>query len=340
MSTTTGFIDLIPGVMLDMNLTNETLHGDEEEDYEEERYKFILKSCFIFGIMMFTIIGNVLSIAVILRTKVLKTPSGNFIISLAAADLMVGACVVPFSFISASQGKWIFSNQVCTAVGFLQFYSTTLSISNLLVLTIDRWISVTKPLKYTRLMTNRVSYVCIAFIWIAVLIIDIPMVFPSVGHFRDMRKVYICSPQWRTNLAYTIVLISVYLLPSFTMVLILNLRLFCLSRKHRRSMNNIERHTQSRKEKSSVKSKIVIFTIVLTFEISWMPYFIVEIIRLVNPVVVDNDVTFIVSWIAVCNSFMNSVIYTCLNRKFREGIRIVCRFQKQPDYIVNRESLL
>ncbi|XP_033747658.1 dopamine receptor 2-like [Pecten maximus] len=325
--------------MSDMNLTNETLPGGEG-DYDEERYKFILKACFIFGIMIFTIVGNVLSIAVILRTKVLRTPSGNFIISLAAADLMVGACVVPFSFISASQGRWIFSNEVCTVVGFLQFYSTTLSISNLLVLTIDRWISVTKPLKYTRLMTNKVSYACIAFIWIAVFLIDIPMVFPAVGHFRDMRKVYICSPQWRTNLAYTFVLISVYLLPSFTLVLVLNLRLFCLSRKHRRSLNVLERQTQSGKEISSVKSKIVIFTIVLTFEISWMPYFVVEIIRLFNLAVVHNDITFIVSWIAVCNSFMNSVIYTCLNRKFREGIRIIFRCQKQPDYILNRESLL
>ncbi|XP_060075824.1 dopamine receptor 2-like [Ylistrum balloti] len=327
--------------MLEMNLTNETVPRDEKEhEYEEERSKFIIKACFIFGIMICTIIGNTLSIAVIIRTKVLRTPSGNFIISLAAADLMVGACVVPFSFVSASQGKWIFSDQVCTFVGFLQFYSTTLSISNLLVLTIDRWISVTRPLKYTRWMTNKTSYVCIAFIWIAVFLIDIPMVFPAVGHFRDMRKVYICSPQWQTNLAYTFVLIAVYLLPSFTMVLVLNLRLFCLSRKHRLKMNSIERQTQSRNSLSSMKSKIVIFTIVLTFEISWMPYFVVEIIRLFSLAVVDNNVTFIVSWVAVCNSFMNSVIYTCLNRKFREGIRILFRCQKQPDYIMNRESLL
>ncbi|OWF40244.1 5-hydroxytryptamine receptor 1-like [Mizuhopecten yessoensis] len=322
-----------------MNHTNETVPGDEA-DYEEERYEYILKACFLFVIMLCTIIGNGLSIAVIIRTKALRTPSGNFIISLAAADMMVGACVVPLSFASATQGKWIFSNEVCTVVGFLQFYSTTLSISNLLVLTIDRWISVTKPLKYTRLMTNKTSYMCIAFIWIAVFLIDIPMVFPAVGQFRDMRNVYICSPQWRTNMAYTFVLVAVYLLPSFTMVFVLNLRLFCLSRKHRRKMNIIERQTQSGNQVSSMKSKIVIFTIVLTFEISWIPYFIVEIIRLFDLTVVNDYILFAVSWIAVSNSFMNSVIYTCLNRKFREGIRILFKCQKQPDYIMNMESLL
>lgn len=195
-------------------------------------------------------------------------------------------------------------------------------------------------MKYTRWMTNRKSYACIAFIWVAVFIIDIPMVFRTVGNFRDIEAVYICSPEWDTNLVYTIALISVYLIPSFSMVFVLNLRLFILSRKHLRKMNSIERQTQSGNERSTMKSKIVIFTIVLTFEISWIPYFVVELIRLFNLAAIHHDVTFIVSWVAVSNSFMNSVIYTCLNRKFREGIRMLFRCRKQPDYITNRESLL
>lgn len=104
----------VPGNVLNMNGTNETSVpgvGQEVDEYDEEKYKFVIKACFIFVIMLCTILGNILSIAVIARTKSLRTPSGNFIISLAAADLMVGACVVPFSFVAATQGRWIFSKQ-------------------------------------------------------------------------------------------------------------------------------------------------------------------------------------------------------------------------------------
>lgn len=71
-------------------------------DFDEDLFVSALKSSFIFLIMVCTILGNVISIIVILRTKALKNPNGYFMISLAFADFIVGAAVAPFAFAAST----------------------------------------------------------------------------------------------------------------------------------------------------------------------------------------------------------------------------------------------
>ncbi|XP_069134450.1 tachykinin-like peptides receptor 99D [Argopecten irradians] len=296
-----------------------TEFAKQNTEITEHVFYFYMKVILIFIIMMCTTLGNLLNIAVTLKTKSLRTPAGNFVISLATADIMVGILVI-FSFVSSLQDKWAFSDSVCKAVGFIFFYATSLSMWNLLVLTLDRWISVTQPMKYVSWMTNRTSYKIIAMVWISVLLIDLPMLFPGVGDVYYIEGAFLCSPNWRVNLIYTFILASVHLLPSFVLILTFNLRLYCISRKHAKDMELIRIESEAVMKPSSLKPKLVICTIVLAFEISWMPFLITEIIRLFSPASISVPVSFVVSWIAVSNSFMNSIIYTCLNRKFRFGI--------------------
>ncbi|XP_033748385.1 5-hydroxytryptamine receptor 1-like [Pecten maximus] len=298
---------------------------EQNTDFTEHNaYLFYLKVILIFIIMVCTTFGNLLNIAVTLKTKSLRTPAGNFVVSLATADLMVGI-LVTFSFVSSLQDKWAFSDSVCTGVGFIFFYATSLSMWNLLVLTIDRWVSVTQPMKYVSWMTNRTSYKIIAMVWLGVLFIDFPMLLPGVGDVYYIEGAFLCSPNWKVNLTYSFILITVHLLPSFTLVLIFNLRLYCISRKHAKNMELIRIKTKSVVKASSLKPKLVISAIVLAFEISWMPFLIAEIIRLFSPASISVPISFVVSWVAVSNSFMNSIIYTCLNRKFRYGIAALFR---------------
>lgn len=231
---------------------------------------------------------------------------------------------------------------MCKAVGYVFFYATSLSMMNLLVLTFDRWICVTRPMKYHTLLTNRTSYKVIAFIWVGVLLIDIPMLIPGVGDVYYIEGAFLCSPNWRVNLTYTFVLAGVYLLPCFILVFVLNLRLYFISRRHIREMELVQKQTQSSIKPPSLKPKIVILTIVIAFEVSWFPFFIVEIIRLFYPETIGVCLSFVVSWVAVSNSFMNAIIYTCLNRKFRDGVKAIFRHRKSitTDYIANQESYL
>lgn len=215
----------------------------------------------------------------------------------------------------------IFIFSVCKVVGFLQFYSTTVSISSIVVLTLDRWVAVTRPFKYNTWVTNRTSYLCIAAIWIIVFVIDIPMT-TSIGDFYYMDHVFVCSPKWDVNLTYTLILICIFILPSFTVVIVLNIRLFRVSRSHIDRLSTIQNQVNAPLPRiSTTKTKFVVLAIVLTFEISWCPFVIVEILKLLNVTTFSYNTVFLVSWIAVANSFMNSIIYTCLNRKFRKGIK-------------------
>jgi len=89
-------------------MDNTTNGSIQHEIYTEAMAVYSVKSLIIILIMICTVVGNFISIAVILRTRSMRTPSGNFVISLAVADLILGAFVVPFSFAAAVKGKWTF----------------------------------------------------------------------------------------------------------------------------------------------------------------------------------------------------------------------------------------
>jgi histamine receptor H1 len=80
--------------------------------------------------------------------------SNMFIVSLAIADLLVGLLVMPISAAYIMLEHWRFGIVVCQLWIGMDYIASTASILNLLILSMDRYWSVSSPLKYLRYVTE------------------------------------------------------------------------------------------------------------------------------------------------------------------------------------------
>ncbi|CAF2119252.1 unnamed protein product [Rotaria magnacalcarata] len=124
-------------------------------------------ACIGFAVLILTtVIGNTLVLAALFLDKRLHTPSFFLIANMAIADLLLGISVLPFSSVlELLNNHWIFGQNFCSAWLALDVLCCTASIIGLAGVSIDRYIGVTRPLKYSSLMTIRRTIYLIIIIW-------------------------------------------------------------------------------------------------------------------------------------------------------------------------------
>lgn len=102
----------------------------------------------------------------IVRTVIFFQVSNMFIVSLAIADLIVGLFVMPISTVYIFTADWRFGVAVCQIWIGIDYTASTASILNLFILSLDRYWSVTSPLKYIRKRTKKRAVFMITGVWL------------------------------------------------------------------------------------------------------------------------------------------------------------------------------
>lgn len=124
---------------------------EPESSYE---YK-ILVGIALQALVCMTVGGNILVLLSVAINRKLRTTTNYLVVSLAAADLLIGSLVLPFSAILQLEKRWLFGSMFCDIWASTDVLCCTASILSLCAISIDRYIGVTHPLKH------RVS--CISF---------------------------------------------------------------------------------------------------------------------------------------------------------------------------------
>ncbi|XP_025114080.1 histamine H2 receptor-like [Pomacea canaliculata] len=122
------------------------------------------------------VVSNSLLVYVVVRTTTLHTSTNVFIASLSVAEFLTGLLVVPFvgaaaataaaSSPSASSSGWPFSSGACcflAAMGVLGRCAASLS---LLVVSADRCVAISRPLRYASIVTQRSTVVVLVVVWL------------------------------------------------------------------------------------------------------------------------------------------------------------------------------
>ena len=99
-----------------------------------------------------------------------------YIVSLAIADLIVGIFVMPISAIYIFTENWKFGVAVCQIWIAIDYTASTASILNLFILSVDRYWSVTSPLRYLRKRTKKRAIIMISIVWMLSSLWIIPIV--------------------------------------------------------------------------------------------------------------------------------------------------------------------
>jgi hypothetical protein len=133
---------------------------------------------------LFAVIGNLLIIYAIIRVDILHKSKYYYIASLAFADLLVGLIAMPFAFIfeMTDDEYWLFPRHLrflCDFWHSMDIFASTASIFGLSAIGVDRYVSITKPIKYPNSFICKRWYYVLLSTWICAAAIS----FPAVIHF-------------------------------------------------------------------------------------------------------------------------------------------------------------
>ena len=134
--------------------------------YGQVLWSSILAGIALCVIIMMTICGNILVIVAIVINPHLRITTNYFILNLAIADLLLGTTVLPFSASLEVVNHWIFGQFVCNIWAALDVLCCTASIMSLCVISIDRYIGVTRPLQHSNIMTEKRGVIIIIVVWV------------------------------------------------------------------------------------------------------------------------------------------------------------------------------
>uniref|UniRef100_A0A8C5DBJ2 Alpha-2C adrenergic receptor-like n=1 Tax=Gouania willdenowi TaxID=441366 RepID=A0A8C5DBJ2_GOUWI len=125
-------------------------------------------------LILFTIVGNVLVVIAVLTSRALKPPQNLFLVSLASADILVAALVMPFSLANELMGYWFFGKIWCDIYLALDVLFCTSSIVHLCAISLDRYWSVTQAVEYNLKRTPKRVKSMIVVVWLISAVISFP----------------------------------------------------------------------------------------------------------------------------------------------------------------------
>ena len=105
-----------------------------------------------------------------------------FIASLAVSDIFVGLFIMPLSLAYELLGYWPFGSVLCDLWLSTDVLLCTASILNLVLISVDRYCSVTRPVSYAQFRTRRRATGMIAVVWVLSAVICFP---PLAGWKRE-----------------------------------------------------------------------------------------------------------------------------------------------------------
>ena len=265
-----------------------------------------------------TVFGNTLVIYLIIKRPSLHVTANWFILSLSFADLLVGLAVIPTYIIRTF---WIPLN----IHALITFYNLVLyvSVGNLCVMTGDRYLAITRPLRYCIVMTRSKVVTMISISWIIPTFISL---LPSLLWEKSL-----VNSRDKAKRVYTgVVILFLEITPCFMMVLVY-CHLYVITRAHSRRIAAQESVQQrycdriipkKRRQRSRERSNLKVFaSVVLLFIFCWLLSAYRGFCDVFGLCTVTIKIVRISRILIFLNSAVNVIVYSFVKRDIRVELK-------------------
>ncbi|XP_072435290.1 D(1) dopamine receptor [Chiloscyllium punctatum] len=308
----------------------------------------VLTGALLSALILFTLLGNALVCAAVLRYQHLRAKVTNlFVVSLALSDLLLALLVMPWKAAAEVASGWPFG-PFCKVWLAFDIMCSTASILNLCVISVDRYWAIASPFRYERRMSRRLALLVVALTWaLAVLVSFVPVQLDwhtapaarSSGNGAPRpRPPADCDSSLNRAYAISSSLISFYI--PVAIMLVTYGRIYRIARVQIRRIASLERaaqHARScrldcQEQHRSLQSSFYKETKVLktlsvimgVFVCCWLPFFVLNCLvpfcdrRSPSPPCVSETTFDVFVWFGWANSALNPVVYA-FNAEFRQA---------------------
>nr|XP_002714786.1 trace amine-associated receptor 6-like [Oryctolagus cuniculus] len=302
--------------------------------------RVLLYTVFGFGAVL-AIFGNLLVMISILHFRQLHSPTNFLIASLAGADFLVGATVMPFSMVRSVESCWYFGRSFCTLHTCCDVAFCYSSLFHLCFISIDRYIAVTDPLVYPTKFTMSVSGICIGISWILPLVYS-GAVFYTGAHddgLEDLSSAINCvgGCQPVINQLWSLTYFLLFFTPTSTMIVLYS-NIFLVAKQQAKKIENSSSQAQLisgaykvRVAKRERKAAKTLGITVVAFLVSWLPYIIDLLVDSFWGFITPSYVYEIFCWFGYYSSALNPLIYALFYPWFRRAIKLIITGQLLKD---------
>ncbi|XP_060739470.1 trace amine-associated receptor 13c-like [Tachysurus vachellii] len=282
------------------------------------------------AVVLLTMCGNLLIIISILHFKQLHTPTNMLVLSLAVSDFLIGALVMPAMFIWTIESCWIFGRDFCIVFLWIGGVLMSLSIYNIVLIAVDRYLALSNPFLYTNTVTKRMMCIVVYFNWF-VCLLYIMTIFFFNGKLMNFvmcpgECYYLLNEVW-----YVIDLIFSFIFP-LSVIIILYTRVFVIAKKHATAIRELNNHTQPKAQKitshsmqSERKAAKVLSILVSVFLSGLLPYLIYSFLD--NFIKLQTETFQKLVIVAYLNSTINPLIYALFYPWFRRCMKLIVTLQ-------------
>ena len=327
----TKTVDSADNMINNSSTFNSSIDGAKNDVLTQENstatFSMVVKLLTSILVALVSLVGNIMVIFVVFRTKRLQTNTYFLIVNMSVSDLLYTLIAMPpfiagmlgYSFATGGHlGMFLCKFINGTAFGFIAS-----SVLTLAAISCDRFFTIVYSLK--KLSTRRGLKFMIISIWVCSVLVISPMLY-AMRLYEGDGFVY-CHEDWSpyvdtdaASKAYTIALfIVIYMIPFTAMIIFYSLISHYLWFRKVPDVGN--KSNKRRIMASRRKVILMLITTVFCFIICWLPLQIVTFSYFFDDGDLPVGFFFASEFLIRANGAFNPLIYAVFNETFRRGFK-------------------
>lgn len=264
------------------------------------------------------------ALIIISPSRQLYTPTNLILLSLAVSDLLMGLTVMPLAILNSQSCRFL-GKIACTLCYLLSFVLTSASVGTMVLISVDRYVAICDPLRYSSMLTPSRVQICVCLCWFCSVIYNVIILKDHLSQVPFSNSCYQKCEVIISFASGAVDLVFTFFGP-VTVFIVLYARVFVVAVSQARVMRSqitaVKSNTVAVK-RSEIRAARTLGITLLVFILCLCPYYSSAIAGQDN---ISGTLSAPV-WLFYCNSSFNPLIYAFFYPWFRKTVKLIVSLQ-------------